>query len=778
MPSENSKIYCSNKMNNPILENYTHYRDTGKNSVFRIDIHIIGGCNFRCVMCDNHKQKVELHFGFEDLQRYIFILKKHYHCSYIRFHGQEPTLHSRLEDLVHFSKKLGLKTAVKTNGWLLNNARLVKLLVAGLDELYLSIDGPNAEIHDTIRGMPNSFAKNTNLMIRGKRINPHLKIYVNSVVMKSNFQHLHEMLDFGKKHQVDRMSFVFLNDKNRKDIDGINLSKADFFMFFEKHLVEIYKKSSIYGIPVDFSPFLSDLCGRDNDYIRGELQNNFAKYATEIGAFYAGEYGKYFYDRYGCFSPIDHASINYNGDMYGCCVVERDSTHSVGNIIQDDLIGLWESDTYRDYRQNSNESCAYGKKCASNFSTRKKLFRDIYLHDDLYDKNNPLRYYRYLQEFQGESDDVKNEIRLLKLKKILLHFYDNLPFYRDLLSERWVNRRSIENANGLDFIRNLPILDKNILRGHFDEIKRLSLWKNSLSAKTAGTSGNRLDFFYPLDFKRYIRQIAIFSQEFGLVYDDFYFSLTPANCNQTIIQDLQEPDYVKKIYIPTTNVFDFNEAYFLEVQDVFLKHTDVRYLHTDAKHLLYIILWFSRYGLDLPLLSGISLTYSYTNRSMRRFIEHSFACKVCDNYGCSETWPISIENSEEKVVFGDAIILENIDGKIIVTDLDNDVFCFIRYQNGDVWESDGERLDIFGKDAQVLCGKHLREIDIFLSSHFPQIVTYQFVGDTFFYFGLSDIDTEKIGGELSHFLQKKLSVRSIREGFFTMGECSKFRYIT
>jgi hypothetical protein len=50
-----------------------------------------------------------------------------------------------------------------------------------------------------------------------------------------------------------------LNDKNRKDIDFLNLKKEDFFYFFKEKVLNIYKKSNEYGIPVDFSPFLSTL---------------------------------------------------------------------------------------------------------------------------------------------------------------------------------------------------------------------------------------------------------------------------------------------------------------------------------------------------------------------------------------------------------------------------------------------------------------------------------------------------------------------------------------
>ncbi|MCI5118517.1 MAG: hypothetical protein D3913_11295 [Candidatus Electrothrix sp. LOE1_4_5] len=57
------------------------------------------------------------------------------------------------------------------------------------------------------------------VIVKSKKINPDLRIYVNSVVMRENYKMLPKMVDFGGKYKLDRVSFVFLNDKNRRDIE-------------------------------------------------------------------------------------------------------------------------------------------------------------------------------------------------------------------------------------------------------------------------------------------------------------------------------------------------------------------------------------------------------------------------------------------------------------------------------------------------------------------------------------------------------------------------------
>jgi len=467
-------------MNYILKKNYINYLKTWKNLIFRADIHLIWWCNFKCIMCDNWKKEVEINFDYTQLQKMLLTLKKNYNCNYVRFHGQEPTMYDKLEDLILFSKKIWLKVAIKTNAWLLSDIRLIKIIKYWLDELYLSIDSPNSEIHDKIRWINWSFKKNIDVIVKSRTINPSLKIYINSVVMKINYSELSEMLDLWLKYKLNRVSFVFLNDKNTKDINSINLDKKEFFDFFKKDILEIYRKSNLYWIPVDFSPFISNFLLKENDFIISELKNHILEYKEEIYSFYEWTYWKYFYDKYCCFWQLDHSSINYNWDMFACCVVERDRENSVWNIIKNNLSTLWNSDKYIQYREQSNSLCWYSKKCASNFYNRKQLFKNIYLDDNIYSKSNPINYYRYLKEIQYEYKKIINNIKVNKFKKILLNFYSKLEFYRKLLEKNNITKNDIEKFINIDFIKKLPILNKKILKENYFEIQKLAKWKDFL----------------------------------------------------------------------------------------------------------------------------------------------------------------------------------------------------------------------------------------------------------------------------------------------------------
>lgn len=148
------------------------------------------------------------------------------------------------------------------------------------------------------------------------------------------------------------------------------------------------------------------------------------------------------------------------------------------------------------------------------------------------------------------------------------------------------------------------------------------------------------------------------------------------------------------------------------------------------------------------------------------------------NYWCSEVWPISIDRNWFKN-FGDNIFIYDDGWDIIVTDLDNYVFPFINYKNGDIWKVNDMGIEIFGKQWQVFYEKNLKEIDDFIFLNFPEIITYQFVNGDFVYISESkNYNDNRISHALLNFFWKKINIRSLGNDFFVLNNfCAKFNFI-
>lgn len=71
---------------------------------------------------------------------------------YLTYSGGEPLLHPRIAEMVEAAVARGMRPSLVTNGWLLPK-KLESLSDAGLKTLYISLDSPSVEAHETNRGL-------------------------------------------------------------------------------------------------------------------------------------------------------------------------------------------------------------------------------------------------------------------------------------------------------------------------------------------------------------------------------------------------------------------------------------------------------------------------------------------------------------------------------------------------------------------------------------------------------------------------------------------------
>ena len=126
-------------------------------------------CNLHCRMCDVGLGRDDTNFGrnltgsrpldmpWDLFERVVAEAAASRPRPRIGFAFTEPLLWKPLVEAVALARARGLGTAVTTNGWRLPELA-APLAEAGLDELYLSLDGP-PDAHDRIRGREGSFER-------------------------------------------------------------------------------------------------------------------------------------------------------------------------------------------------------------------------------------------------------------------------------------------------------------------------------------------------------------------------------------------------------------------------------------------------------------------------------------------------------------------------------------------------------------------------------------------------------------------------------------------
>lgn len=115
----------------------------------------------------------------------------------VSFTGGEPLIRKDLPELVARAHQTGLHTSLSTNGLLLNGDRLEHLLAAGIDTIYLSLDGATAETNDRLRGVSGSYDRVLNaaqtVLSRQQRSQP--RVFFNMTISRANMRELSQVAE-------------------------------------------------------------------------------------------------------------------------------------------------------------------------------------------------------------------------------------------------------------------------------------------------------------------------------------------------------------------------------------------------------------------------------------------------------------------------------------------------------------------------------------------------------------------------------------------------------
>jgi MoaA/NifB/PqqE/SkfB family radical SAM enzyme len=122
---------------------------TGERNIF---FHILTACNLACKHCYiNPDQHGNMRVSREQMDNWLELFATPGKKSNLIFLGGEPTLHPDLVHGIIKAKELGYSVTVDSNGYLFHDF-LDRIEPDTLDYLSFSLDGPNSEINDPIRG--------------------------------------------------------------------------------------------------------------------------------------------------------------------------------------------------------------------------------------------------------------------------------------------------------------------------------------------------------------------------------------------------------------------------------------------------------------------------------------------------------------------------------------------------------------------------------------------------------------------------------------------------
>ncbi|MFA5450509.1 MAG: hypothetical protein WC231_00720 [Dehalococcoidales bacterium] len=326
----------------------------------------------------------------------------------------------------------------------------------------------------------------------------------------------------------------------------------------------------------------------------------------------------------------------------------------------------------------------------------------IYPLGDLALGTSVMKYYHTLMKTQWWPVEKLQELQNEKLRRLINHAYNNVPYYRELFNNLVLQPGDVQTAEDLI---NLPILTKHDVIKNFENLKSSDFDKyKPIINSTGGSTGEPLKYYISKDVAS-INWAGMFRgwnwAGYKLGEKRIAFggsSLVPFDKTSLFSRIRQALERNTPLSAVSLN------------EDKLASH--VQYMNKAKASFIYgypsSIYLLADYclGNNIQELSfkAVFCTAEVLLPKYRQVIESVFNCKVFDQYGSYDGGAQALECEEHNGfhISAEKVIVETVDddgnpvepgrtGRIIVTDLHNYAMPFIRYENGDIGSLSNEQ---------------------------------------------------------------------------------------
>jgi len=280
-----------------------------------------------------------------------------------------------------------------------------------------------------------------------------------------------------------------------------------------------------------------------------------------------------------------------------------------------------------------------------------------------------------------------------QLRHLIEFSYENVPYYRNLFEGLKLSPGDIRTVEDLE---KLPILTKDIIKEHWEELKPVNLLSMKYYKRaTGGSTGTPMQ--YRLSKNDRFLGGAILYRGWG--YGGFELG------DKMVILAGSSLDVGKKSFLSAKfhetarnirklSSFDMGESEMREYSQT-INSFKPKFIRGYASSIYFFARWLEENQVSVPSPEGVLTTAEKLFPHMRKTIGDVFDCNVYDNYGlndggisayeCPEHTGLHIdtERSILEVVDGDGLAVDSGEGQILATSLHNYAMPFIRYTTGD-----------------------------------------------------------------------------------------------
>lgn len=301
----------------------------------------------------------------------------------------------------------------------------------------------------------------------------------------------------------------------------------------------------------------------------------------------------------------------------------------------------------------------------------------------------------YINEIEKMYGMSKEELKQRNEKVFLRIFrkaYNKSVFYHKFYTDVGIK---IDDIKTLDDIKKLPVLTKDLVRKHADEMIVAPKWKLIIN-HTSGTTGTPLKVYE--DWLSIWREQAYFycyRKRCGFTYGQPLVSLRG---------NLEKKDLYLKVHISNTlylSSYNINEKTVGIYYEQIIRHKPVAIEgYPSSLYSLALLLRDKKLQLHIP----VAFTSSESLLDYQRaLIEKQFDTNIYDHYGTTERTIRLSETINHNGYYEDPgySINEYIEDGEITTSLINESFPMIRYKGNDIMDIE----ELNGHDKQVIIKK-------------------------------------------------------------------------
>lgn len=341
-----------------------------------------------------------------------------------------------------------------------------------------------------------------------------------------------------------------------------------------------------------------------------------------------------------------------------------------------------------------------------------------------------MKYYNEILKYEKLSEKELRDLQEEKLKKILLHAYEHVPYYKEILPNSGVIK---DGKVYLENFSKIPVLTKDILRERFEDLKSDDMGsRHTYKNHSGGSTGEPTEFIQDKDYDDWniankmsyrnivghqigMKEVRLWGSERDFLGDkedlimrirNFFFNRKDFNAFRMTPEDMQNYCNIINTWKPK-----WIEAYVNPIYEL-AKYADKNNIRLNS---------------PLGVISSAGNLYP----EIKKKLEEVLQCPIINRYGSREVGDIACGVDDLRIsVWNQKVEIqkkkENDEfGKILVTNLNNYSMPMIRYDIGDIAKESrewGYLEEIGGRESSVFRNRKGKVIPGLLFVHFLGVV--------------------------------------------------------